>query len=82
MLLFYSYDSKGVYRFKFQYYITLWNHIGGIRMANLKKEYTDIRDMRHKVEHLMVSSEDKNNKEQIIQELFQVLTKTDRRILA
>lgn len=51
-------------------------------MANLKKEYTDIRDMRHKVEHLMVSSEDKNNKEQIIQELFQVLTKTDRRILA
>lgn len=50
-------------------------------MAKLKKEYTDIRDMRHKVEHLMVPSEE-NNREQIIQELFNVLTKTDRRILA
>lgn len=50
-------------------------------MADLKKEYTDIRKIQHKVEHITVSSEDKYNKEQIIQELFHVLTKTDRRIL-
>lgn len=47
-------------------------------MAELKKEYIDIRDRRHKVEHLMASPEDKNHKEQIIQELFYLLTKTDR----
>lgn len=50
-------------------------------MAELKKEYTDIRNMRHKVEHLVAASENKNDKEQIIQELYHVLTKTDRRIL-
>lgn len=51
-------------------------------MAELKKEYIDIKDRRHKVEHFMASPEDKNNKEQIIQELFYVLTKTDRCKLA
>ena len=60
----------------------LQSHIGGVKMAELKKEYIDIKDRRHKVEHFMASPEDKNNKEQIIQELFYVLTKTDRCKLA
>lgn len=49
-------------------------------MANLKKEYVDIRDNRHTVEHLITSDEDKIDKEQLTQELFYILTKTDRRI--
>lgn len=48
-------------------------------MAELKKEYVDIRDRRHKVEHLINSNEDKNNQERILQELFYVLTKKGRR---
>lgn len=48
-------------------------------MAELKKEYIDIRDRRHKVEHLIISDEDKNNQEWIMQELFYVLTKKGRR---
>lgn len=51
-------------------------------MTKLKKEYVDVRGMRHKVEHTMVSNEDKNSREQIIQELFYVLTNTDRYKLA
>ncbi len=47
-------------------------------MADLKKEYVDIRGIQHKVEHLMVSPEDKNDREQIVQELFLVLAKADR----
>lgn len=48
-------------------------------MAELKKEYTDIRGRKHKVEHVLASSEDKKSKEQIIQELFHVLAGTNRR---
>lgn len=48
-------------------------------MAELKKEYADIRDRRHKVEHFIISNEDKNNQERVMQELFYVLTKKDRR---
>ena len=49
-------------------------------MADLKKEYTDIKNIRHQVEHFKASSD--HNKEQIIQELFHVLTKTNKRVLA
>ena len=51
-------------------------------MAELKSEYTDIRNIRHKVEHLLASAEDKKSREQTIQELFRVLTKSDKCIPA
>ena len=51
-------------------------------MAHLKREYTDIKNIKHNVEHITLSTDDKNNKEQIIEELFYVLTKSDRRIPA
>lgn len=43
-------------------------------MANLTREYTDIKDIKHNVEHLILSPDKKNGKEQIIEELFHALT--------
>lgn len=43
-------------------------------MANLTKEYTDIKDIKHNVEHLILSPDAKDSKEQLIEELFHVLT--------
>lgn len=43
-------------------------------MADLKNEYTDVKNVKHKVEH--VTSENvKDNTEQIIKELCEVLAK-------
>ncbi|MDE7477195.1 MAG: hypothetical protein K2M91_04465 [Lachnospiraceae bacterium] len=47
-------------------------------MADLKKEYTDINDIKHTVEHSILSTDSENNKEQIIEELFLALTKPDK----
>ena len=44
-------------------------------MADLTKEYIDTKDIRHKVEHQVVSTDERRSKEQIIAELFAVLTK-------
>lgn len=44
-------------------------------MANLTKEYIDTKDIRHKVEHKVISTGERRSKEQIIEELFVVLTK-------
>ena len=54
----------------------LWGRLGGINMANLKEEYTDVRDRIHKVEHTVLPAEDKEARERIIEELFCALTKT------
>jgi len=51
-------------------------------MADLKEEYTDIRDRIHKVEHTVVPMEDKAAKERIIEELFCALTRTGKKIPA
>ena len=48
-------------------------------MANLTKEYTDIKDIKHNVEHSVLSADKENNKEQIIEELFHALTKPRKR---
>ena len=53
---------------------------GGINVADLKTEYTDIRDRIHKVEHTVVPVEDKAAREQIIEELFYALTRTGRKV--
>lgn len=47
-------------------------------MANLKTEYIDIRNMKHKVEHL-ISAVDKSSKDRIVEELFNALARQSRR---
>lgn len=48
-------------------------------MAKLKTEYTDVKDVKHQVQHTTVADEGRKNKEQILEELFTALTKKDRR---
>jgi len=57
----------------------LWSSIGGFAMADLKREYTDIKNVKHNVEHIVLSN-DKNSKEQMIEEIFYVLAKTNKHI--
>ena len=47
-------------------------------MTNLKKEYTDTKNVKHKVEHALASDEARNSKEQIVEELFNALTRPIR----
>jgi len=52
-------------------------------MDNLKKEYTDIKNIKHKVEHTIASGNDTGNRERVIEELLHALTRTfkhDKRI--
>lgn len=44
-------------------------------MAILTDEYKDIRQKTHRVEHVILPDDSKNRKEQIVEELFQVLTR-------
>ena len=49
-------------------------------MAQLRTEYTDIKDITHQVEHLTVPVPDDRTREQIMEELLFALTKEDHRI--
>lgn len=61
----------------------MWDFIGGWVMADLTKEYTDVKDIKHKVEHFTVPTDDRNNTEQIMEELLHVLTRRPgKRIIA
>ena len=51
---------------------------GGIAMADLLAEYTDVRGRTHTVEHIVVPDEDKTAKEQIMEELLFALARTGR----
>ncbi len=51
-------------------------------MAALITEYTDTKDVTHKVEHIVVSTDDKNGREQLLEELFRALAKPRKHILA
>jgi hypothetical protein len=53
----------------------VWGGIRRTAMADLMKEYIDTKDIRHKVEHQVVSTDDRKSAEQIVEELFHVLTK-------
>ena len=44
-------------------------------MATLTKEYTDIKDIRHNVEHLVMPDDDKRHRDQLLDELFHALIK-------
>lgn len=45
-------------------------------MAKLREEYTDIRNRTHKVEHVVLST-DQAARERVVEELIRVLTETD-----
>lgn len=53
------------------------SNIGGLIMADLKREYTDIKNIKHNVEHIIISTNDENSKEQIVEQLFYTLTKSN-----
>lgn len=44
-------------------------------MAKLLEEYTDIKSIRHRVEHMTLPSEDSAQREQLLEELTRVLTR-------
>lgn len=47
-------------------------------MADLVKEYTDTKNIKHIVEHSILSADKQNNREQIIEALFHALTKPNK----
>ena len=47
-------------------------------MADLKGEYTDIRNRKHRVEHVTIHEEDPANRERVQEELFLTLTSTEK----
>lgn len=49
-------------------------------MANLKTEYKDVRDVKHRVEHLSVAEISKKDREQLMEELLIALTKKEKGI--
>ena len=44
-------------------------------MAALKDEYTDLKTVKHSVEHYVRTSEEPRDNEQILEELLFILTK-------
>ena len=51
-------------------------------MINLLSEYTDVKNIRHKVAHLTMTDTDDTGKESIIEELYFALTRIGKRIPA
>lgn len=47
---------------------------GGAFMAKLPEEYTDVKKVRHRVEHVTLPIEDSAYKERIAEELIHALT--------
>lgn len=43
-------------------------------MATLPEEYTDVKNIRHRVEHLTLQPENDDQKERIVEELVHALT--------
>ena len=54
--------------------------MGGNLMAKLQTEYTDIKGVKHPVEHTTVGGEDKKDREQLLEELYNVLTRKNKRM--
>jgi len=48
-------------------------------MAELIKEYTDTGNRTHKVEHIVVPTDDRNSRERIVEELLQALAGTEKK---
>ena len=47
-------------------------------MSNLKKEYTDTKNIKHKVAHSIASGKDNDSKERVIEDIFHALTRTNK----
>ncbi|WP_300415724.1 hypothetical protein [uncultured Oscillibacter sp.] len=46
-------------------------------MAELKREYTDVKGRTHKVEHIVVSGGEQADRERVMEELIAILAKPD-----
>lgn len=57
-------------------------YMANLKKANLKLEYIDIKEVHHKVEHLVAPSVDKESRERISEEVLQALTRPNKRIPA
>lgn len=51
-------------------------------MLKLKTEYTDLKDVKHRVEHKTAADDIGRTKEQILDELMNALVKKDRQLSA
>ena len=51
-------------------------------MAVLRHEYTDVKHVKHHVEHLTLPAEDSASQERIIEELLCILTRPSKQIRA
>ena len=51
-------------------------------MAQLQTEYTDVKDVKHQVEHVIVAENDKKSREQLMEELYSALARNNSRISA
>ena len=49
--------------------------LGGIEMGKLLEEYTDVKSVRHRVEHITLPQEDQIHKEKMMEALTHVLAK-------
>lgn len=50
-------------------------------MGQLVTEYTDIKEVKHRVEHQTISVGDKMQRERMVEELTYALTKSDKKFL-
>ena len=53
-----------------------------MKIAILRTEYTDIKDVKHKVEHHTVFDKNNDRRERVVEELFQALTRPGKRVPA
>ena len=51
-------------------------------MAQLKTEYTDVKDVKHRVEHVVVPESDATSRERLVEELYSALTRNNAPIPA
>ena len=51
-------------------------------MAQLQTEYTDVKDVKHQVEHIIVPENDKKTREQLMEELYSALARNNSPIPA
>lgn len=49
-------------------------------MENLKREYVDLKNVKHRVEHFTLPQQENADREQLVQELFVALAKPGRKI--
>jgi hypothetical protein len=45
----------------------------------MSAEYTDIKNVKHKVEHVIASGKDSDSREQLVEQVFNALTRPSKR---